>query len=146
MNESPTKKGNQMTTEDPPEHEPSVFIDWLRDQRGGELLLELDEAITDVIQSVRQLGKKGSLTISVGVQQRGAMVEVMDDVTVKPARSPRTADIFFTDAEGIPHREDPAQLKADFSRPNFPELGELRVVNTNTGEITNKTATGETSE
>lgn len=141
-----------MTTEpeEAPADEPSVFIDWLRDQRGGELLLELDAGITDVIQSVRQLGKKASLTVTIGVSQRGYMIEVIDDVTLKPARAARTADIFFTDADGVPHREDPAQLKADFTRPNFPELGELRVVDGKTGEILtvgppqNQTATGET--
>lgn len=123
-----------MTDHPADDEERSPFVTWLEEQRQGALLIELDQAFLDLNLDVANIGKAGTLTLTVKVEQKGATLVVVDDVKAKPPRPDRGADIFFTDAKGELHRQDPAQQRLNLSAV-LPIGERLRVVNHDTGEV-----------
>ncbi|NYD39945.1 hypothetical protein [Nocardioides panaciterrulae] len=110
------------------------FADWLREQAGGKSHDELSEALFDLVQRVRDTGKKGSVqyTISVGPMKGDKDVLVIDDqIKLKLPEHDRKASLFYTDKTGNLTRNDPNQLAFESLR----EVGDGQVVDTQTDEL-----------
>lgn len=110
------------------------FADWLREQAGGKSHDELSEALFDLVQRVRDTGKKGSViyTISVGPMKGDKDVLVIDDqIKLKLPEHDRKASLFYTDKTGNLTRNDPNQLAFESLR----EVEGGQVVDTTTGEL-----------
>jgi hypothetical protein len=120
-----------------PDTDRSPFTLWLDDHRDGALTDEITAALADVTAAVAQFGKPGSVTITLKIEPKGRAVAVADDVKVKAPAADRIGDIYFPDADGNLHRDDPAQQRLPLSE--LDGLGGLRVVNFDTGEITSNT-------
>jgi hypothetical protein len=89
------------------------FAEWLHEQRDGALVLELGEALNDLVETVNILAKGGSLTLKVTIKpsSRGnsAIVLVTDEVSVKkPEPEPEPA-VFFVDGNANLSRANPSQ-------------------------------------
>mgnify|MGYP001766930480 CR=1 FL=1 len=126
-----------MTDTTEPEAEVRGFSDWLAEQAGGKSHEELSVALYDLVQRVRDTGKKGSVqyTVFVGPMKGDTDVLVVDDqIKLKLPEHDRKASLFYTDQVGNLSRTDPAQQQLD--------LGALREVDGDVVDIT----TGELKE
>ncbi len=56
----------------------SPFVRWLLEHNHGDLLVELDEAVRDLVVTVQTLGKKGKFTLEFAVEPKGRTVVVSD--------------------------------------------------------------------
>lgn len=124
------------TTDDPADDDQVVrpFADWLREQAGGKSHDELSDALFDLVQRVRDTGKKGSVhyTISVGPMKGDKDVLVIsDEIKLRLPEHDRKASLFYTDKTGNLTRSDPNQLSFESLR----EVGDGQVVDTKTGEL-----------
>ncbi len=121
------------------EEEPSTFIAWLREDQGGGTLLELDDALREVIQGIAnpRSSHKGSVTLKIAINQSGPTVTTLSEVTAKVPREPRVADVFYTGRDGSLHREDPLRPRLDFSNVVAldPDGPVQRIADTESGEI-----------
>jgi hypothetical protein len=94
------------------------FASWVQEQRGGLLHSELSELLASVTASVIELGKTGSLQLTISITPskiRGA-VEISDKVVAKPAEPDRDAALFYADGTGNLSRRDPRQPELPFDR------------------------------
>lgn len=110
------------------------FADWLREQAGGKSHDELSDALFDLVQRVRDTGKKGSVqyTISIGPMKGDKDVLVIaDEIKLRLPEHDRKASLFYTDKTGNLTRSDPNQLAFESLR----EVEGGQVVNTTTGEL-----------
>lgn len=125
-----------MTDQTTEPEEESAFIVWLLQHQDGQTLIELDEAFAEVIGGVRNFGKKGNVSLSVGITQQGRTVGVLAEVKMKVPREPLTADVFFAGEDGMLHREDPFQAKLPFNVVRLEtDDGSVKTVDADTGEI-----------
>lgn len=95
------------------------FADWLVEQRRGLLHSELGDALNELLGAVVELGKPGTLTLTVHVKPAGVgdeTVFVSDDVRVKKPEPERPAALFFVDDERNLSRENPRQLSFETLR------------------------------
>ena len=108
------------------------FADWLREQSQGKTHEELSEALYDLVQRVRDTGKKGtvSLTITVAPMDKDVSVLVLsDEIKLRLPEHDRKASLFYPDKWGNLSRTDPGQL-------SFESLREVPAgVDPKTGEI-----------
>lgn len=121
-------------TEDPDGIVVRPFADWLREQAGGKSHDELSDAIYDLVQRVKDTGKKGSIvyTVSIGPMKGDKDVLVVDDqIKLKLPEHDRKASLFYTDKTGNLTRTDPNQLVFESLR----EVEGGQVVDVNTGEL-----------
>lgn len=126
------------TTQDPPD-EVEVFYrpfsDWLREQSGGKSHDELSEGLWDLVQRVRDTGKKGSIQFTVSVSTMKGDTDVLvisDEIKLRLPEHDRKASLFYTDKTGNLTRSDPQQLSFETLR-EVP--GGAGVVDTKTGVI-----------
>lgn len=78
--------------------------------RDGQLVVSLTDELQDVIASVREHGKSGSLTLKLKVNPNGDdTVEIVSEVKAVQARPSVGKAIFWTDTGGNLHRRDPRQ-------------------------------------
>jgi len=111
------------------------FADFLREQAKGTTHDELSEGLHDLVQRVRDTGKKGTLTVAITVElMKGSdkAVIVSDEIKLKLPEHDRDTSLFFADRNGNLTRNDPDQLAFDSLREVPPPAG----VNPTTGEIT----------
>ena len=95
------------------------FADWLREQAKGHTHDELSEALQDLVNKVRDTGKKGSLSLTVTVAPHKGdtrTLVVSDEIKVKLPEHDRDACIFYPDDAGNLSRNDPQQLAFDSLR------------------------------
>lgn len=100
------------------QNEPQIdtaFLSLLQLHRRGNALSDLSEQLRAVSAAVQLTGRAGSLTFKVTIKPvskgtQGAMV-VVDDIKSKVPQLEPPSSIFFADAEGNLHREDPNQMK-----------------------------------
>ena len=81
----------------------------------GDLLDTLDDELREVIDAVRESGKKGKLvvTLSVETSKPGSdIVELEWTSKATAPKAPRTKSLFY-DGDGRLHRDDPRQAKLD---------------------------------
>lgn len=108
------------------------FADWLREQSHGKTHDELGEALYDLVQRVRDTGKKGSVSLTVTVAPMDKDVSVLvvsDEIKLRLPEHDRKASLFYPDKTGNLSRTDPGQL-------TFESLREVPAgVDATTGEI-----------
>jgi hypothetical protein len=88
---------------------PDQFHHWLAEHRFGRASAEWYEAMAAVVQAVHETKKPGSLTIKIKVEPKGRTVMLTDTVDAKVPDFDREVTIYYPDAAGGLHREDPAQ-------------------------------------
>jgi hypothetical protein len=102
------------------------FADFLREQSKGSTHDELSQALHDLVARVRDTGKKGSLTLTIGVEllkggRSDNAVIVSDSIKLNLPEHDRDTSLFFTDSNGNLNRNDPNQLAfeslRDVSKP-----------------------------
>lgn len=114
-----------------PPHPAHTFPDVLKHQRRGKLVADLDREMRELIKSVAQTGKKGTITLTLDIKARGdGQVEVADKVAIKKPVGDRAPGIFFVTEDGGLSRSDPRQeelpgIKAVASNP--PATGSAAV-------------------
>ena len=95
------------------------FADWLREQAKGKSHDELSDGLRDLVQRVRDTGKKGSIGYRVTVEPTkgvsGALT-VSDEIKLSMPEHDRAASLFFVDGDGNLVRDDPNQLQFDSLR------------------------------
>lgn len=89
------------------------FAAVLQDINNGQVADQLATDMQTLVNAVREHGRKGSMTLKVEVQPRKGNTYALN-VTARvdtklPAPEP-VESVFFTDAEGNLHRDDPRQL------------------------------------
>ena len=86
------------------------FIAALQGIRDGALVVMLSEELQDVITSVVENGKPGSLTLKLKIEPNGDnAVTIVSDVSAKQAKAGIGKAIFYADPGGNLHRRDPRQ-------------------------------------
>ena len=89
------------------------FADALREINGGKSHDELSIALRDLTASVKETGRKGTLTYTVTIAPMKGnpdVLQVTDRVAAKIPEPDRKASIFFADRDGNLTRTDPEQL------------------------------------
>lgn len=113
------------------------FSDWLREQSGGKSHDELSAALFDLVQRVRETGKKGSLQFTVTVATMKGDTDVLvtsDEIKLRLPEHDRKASLFYTDKVGNLTRSDPNQLEFESLREVTaghtldPKTGELKEI------------------
>lgn len=89
------------------------FADVLAVLNRGRTHPELSAALQDLVADVAETRRKGTitLTLSITAGKADGVIEVSDQITVKPPTRDRAASIFFIDDGGNLVREDPMQLQ-----------------------------------
>ncbi len=83
----------------------TTAAEWLKEQRQGLLDEELTKALDDAVASVRELGRKATITLKIEVETakgitRDDVITIRDDVTVRLPRAPKAAALFFVGEDG----------------------------------------------
>lgn len=100
------------TTEEPDEQVVRPFADFIQAIDRGRLAAELAEGLHDLVGAVNDHGRKGTLTLTITVEQpkkSGGVLRVTDSVVTKPPRAEREGSMFWTDKTGNLTRSDPNQ-------------------------------------
>lgn len=88
-------------------------IEALSEQRSGTLLYDLGEAMADVIATVRQTGKPGSLTLKLSVRPAqkggGAYLNISDEIKVTKPKPETAETLMYAHEDGRLSRRDPRQ-------------------------------------
>ena len=93
---------------DDPEIRP--FNQILAELGEGSTVVELSQAMWDLLQRVQDTGKAGSVSLTINVALNGVgRVEVKDEVKVRLPEYARPATSFFIDNTGNASRRDPNQ-------------------------------------
>ncbi len=86
------------------------FIATLQQIREGQLVQFLTDELQDVITSVVEHSKPGSLTLKLKIEPNGDnAVTIVTDVKAQQARPGVGKAIFYADTGGTLHRRDPRQ-------------------------------------
>lgn len=98
------------------------FFDTLRTLRKGKTVIELDDAVTELIEKVKSTGRAGELTLKIKVKPVGKggdvdQVNVEDDVVMKLPRFERGVTMFFVTDDNSLVRTDPRQGEIPGLRP-----------------------------
>jgi hypothetical protein len=91
--------------------EPNPFNQVLLDIRQGSLHAELSEHLQELVATVAEREKPGTLTLTLKVSPAGRKTqqyEIADDVTVRPPKPERGSSLFFA-LDGNLSRSDPRQ-------------------------------------
>ena len=80
----------------------TTAAEWLKEQRQGLLDEELTKALDDAVASVRELGRKATITLKIEVETakgitRDDVITIRDDITVCLPRAPKPAAMFGED-------------------------------------------------
>lgn len=87
------------------------FAAWLQEQRNGLLHSELSDKLAELVETIQEHEKSGTLTLTISIRPSkvyGA-VEIEDTVKVKAPEADRDAGLFFADSHGNLSRRDPRQ-------------------------------------
>lgn len=87
------------------------FAEFLQSFRRGELLHQGDQRLTELMESIRDTGGNGSLTLKLSFKvNKAGQIEITPDMTIKkPARALGTG-IYFATEDGRLTRRDPNQI------------------------------------
>ncbi len=107
----------------------SNFFNTLRDMRAGHTIDELDAALIATVAAVKDVGKTGTLTLTVTVKPaskgNGAALLIEDKITTKLPEFDRGATIFFADDNYHLTRHDPSQKELDLRVVPETEINEI---------------------
>lgn len=87
------------------------FVAVLNQLRRGAAVVDASEGLAEVVKAVRKTGKKGKLTITITVVplNKGAAVDIVDEVNTKLPKPNMGSSLFFADDDGALMRNDPRQ-------------------------------------
>jgi hypothetical protein len=112
---------------------PTPFSEFMLEHNRGAQHHRASEALQELVSAVQDTGKKGSLTITVGVEQMkgnaDALFTTIDVKTKLPVNPPKAA-IFYADDDGRLSRTDPGQLQFPEDVKEAPAAAEPRDVPT----------------
>lgn len=92
--------------------EPREFVSFLLDINKGQSHRELSEKFAELVATVQETGKAGSMTYSVTVKPEAGtdnLVIVTDQITVKRPQGERRKSLFFVDDNHNLTRDNPHQ-------------------------------------
>jgi hypothetical protein len=95
-----------------PAHDPTPFVGFIADHRGGQTARELTDQLAKVTQAVRDTGKAGSVTLTLAIaplKDATDILVVTDTVKGKVPELPRPKAVYFPDDHGGLHRDNPRQ-------------------------------------
>lgn len=99
------------------------ITDTLRRMRGGQFLDEASEAMAQLVRTVDELGKAGSITLQIGVKRvgkkNGAMQITGKVITKLPTDTPDET-LMFPTVEGNLLTEDPRQQQLELKVAEAP--------------------------
>lgn len=106
---------------------PRSIVDTLRSMASGRALALAADHQEEVVKAVRQLDRKGSVTIKLNYSMDGEMMRVDADVTAKVPQPKAGAGLFFLDGNTLTV-DDPSQRElwkdAGLGRID-PDTGEM---------------------
>lgn len=87
------------------------FAAFLQEQRKGRLHSELSDKLAELATTCQEVGKKGTLTLTITVDPSGDgdTVNVTDKLVCKLPEGDRGRALFFVDENGNLTRHNPAQ-------------------------------------
>jgi len=86
------------------------FIETLRGLRDGKTLTELEEAMNELVEAVRDTGRKGSVTLKIDLTcVTDGIYETSDNITLKAPWHALSNTLFFGTPDGNLVRHDPRQ-------------------------------------
>jgi len=111
--------------------EPTPFSQFMLEHNRGAQHQRASDELRALVAAVQDTGKKGSLTITVGVEKMkgndDALFTTIDVKAKLPFHAPKAA-IFYADDDGRLSRTDPQQLALDLKdAPEAPEAREVPV-------------------
>lgn len=104
-----------------------LFSDFIESFKGGRLDTQLTAALRDVVLSVTDHRKAGSVTLKITVKPGGSadqphLLTFADDIVTSPAKPTADPVFMWADRTGQPHRDDPEQKPLPFTvhtNPNY---------------------------
>lgn len=102
------------------------FADFIREHGHGRTHDELSEGMRDLIQKVKDTGRKGSVTLKITVEpmeKDDRMVVVSDSLKLRLPEHDRPAAVWFVDRDGNLARNDPDQLAFESLKKVPPPAG-----------------------
>lgn len=92
------------------------FFQILGDVRAGELNEELTAKLTQLVNAVRNTGKKGRLTLTIDlIPTKGLAIEIEDDVKMKLPEMAKASTLMFPTVEGNLQLQNPMQKSLDLT-------------------------------
>lgn len=91
----------------------NAFAKTLADLRRGQTLVELSNELADLVQAVKETGKKGEICLKLRLTPSagGEAVVIEDAVTMKVPKMDRASTTFFTTEDNLLTRQDPRQME-----------------------------------
>lgn len=122
-------------TSPPDDDDPRDFGSFLLELARGKTHDELSQALHDVVAKVMDTGKKGSLTLTLGIslldKDPANGLQIIDEIKVKLPEHDRPKSMFYPDRAGNLSRRDPRQMSFD----DLATIPEPAGLNKATGEI-----------
>ncbi len=88
------------------------FTTFLAEQGRGELLRELTDEMSKLVAACAELGKGGTLTLTLAVKPtETGTLEIADSVRAKLPTPKAKPSLWFADQRGGLHRRDPRQME-----------------------------------
>src|SRR6185369_6276585 len=89
------------------------FLEVVASHRSGDIMPELDEKLTEVLQAVRETGKEGALTLTLKIRpyskNKIETVLIEDEIKSKIPELTKGGSIFFATEDNELHLNDPRQ-------------------------------------
>lgn len=106
------------------------FMDLLREQRNGRLHDLLTEKMQELVQSVVEERKGGTLTMTLTVTPKGdGAVLLSDKVAIKTPEPARGESLFFVTPENNLERQDPRQREMELRPVGLTDSSAPRAIN-----------------
>ena len=115
------------------------FSEWITDHARGTVDDEMTMAIAEVTEAVAHHDKPGTVVLKLKIEPAGnggRTVATSCVVEAKPPQPGAEQSIFYVGEGGSLHRDDPYQTRLD--------VGDVRRVDTHTGEVRLPNTTGDT--
>lgn len=100
-------KGRTMAKPPPAE---LTFLALLQSFRGGVVLADADQALSELIAAINDTGSKGTLTLTMPLKMnKGGQIEILPTIALKKPRRALPAGIFYATDDNRLSRRDPSQ-------------------------------------
>lgn len=113
------------------------FDEWIGAHTRGELNDEITNAVAEVAEQVRAIGKPGKVLVELRIEtvgKSGNTVAISGYVTSKPPRPASEASVFYVGTAGALHRDDPKAIRLP-GVAYADAAGEIKVIDPESGEI-----------
>lgn len=117
-----------------------LLSDWLKSHARGDLDVECGEQLAELGEAVALHRKKGTLSLTITIDQSGRMLETYAETKLKAPQALAESSMWYVGQDGLT-KQDPLQDAGMFSPENLQERPSR--VDPKTGEITTPTDTEE---